>query len=259
MKYLKLFESFNSGNKYNILWTQPTEDYMVQELDEFFRVIRFSKNPGGYLHPSNLDVMMKVMPITLTKFAELIHQKASHLLPKYLNLESTKDILLNIKEQELKVTPEGYFSSTLMDLMPICEELKKNTECRNEGIRLLKTGREVEWSEDKVEQTTYMGKLSDFAEYGFQDTDDPVQILKQIKDKIENKSNNNLKGFLKNIETFMTEGIKELPMPFVFRYPSGGIGGKIYSLFGGHKRSSVALQLGIPIKVWFIDLTKMYL
>ena len=31
--------------------------------------------------------------------------------------------------------------------------------------------------------------------------------------------------------------------------------GKIYSCIGGHKRSSIAIQLGIPLKVWLIDLT----
>ena len=39
------------------------------------------------------------------------------------------------------------------------------------------------------------------------------------------------------------------------RLPSGGEKGNEYILIGGHKRSTAAIQLGIPITVWFIDLT----
>ena len=261
MKYLKLFENFQKKD-YNVVWIEPTDDYIEQELDEFFRTIRFSKNVGGYFHPDNLDIMMKSIPKTLTKFAELVYEKANHLLPKNFNSKSTKDILRNIKEDELKITDKGAFSKTLMDLIPICEELKKDKECRIEGIKLLKGGKAVVWGEDEISETNNMGKLSDFPEYGFDDTDDPKNLLNQIElkkidgsDEISSTKTamSNLQGFSHNIQNFMKPGIKELPMPFVFRFPSGDRGGKTYSLFGGHKRSSVALQLGIPIKVWFID------
>ena len=253
-------------NQYKVEWELPTDEYISQELDEFFRVIRFSKKTGGYLHPSNLDIMLNVIPKTLEKFAELVYDKANHLLPKNFNSTSTKDILTNIKEDKLKVTDKGSFSQTLMDLMPICEELKKDSECRTEGIELLKNGVVVDWTKDKIKKTSHMGKLSDFPEYDIKNTEDPKHLLTQIKNKIEKDGSDkttsektamsNLQGFLYNIKNFTNEGEKKLPMPFVFHFPSGDENGKIYSLFGGHKRSSVALQLGIPIKVWLIDLTK---
>jgi hypothetical protein len=38
--------------------------------------------------------------------------------------------------------------------------------------------------------------------------------------------------------------------------PNGGREGNMYTLIGGHKRSTVARQLNVPVDVWFIDLSK---
>ena len=81
------------------------------------------------------------------------------------------------------------------------------------------------------------------------------------KEKINSTSNmGNIKtwlskGYEKNIKDFEKEKTRELPPPFVMRLPSGGIKGNEYILIGGHKRSTAAIQLGVPVTVWFIDLT----
>jgi hypothetical protein len=257
MKYLKPYQRFLSLNEnidYNVEWIEPTEEYFIQELDEFFRVIKYSKQPGAYLHPSNIKIMMKLIPTTLTKFAELVQEKAPDLLPTNLQKLSIKSknnlikILTNIKEDELVKTDAGMFSESLMKLIPICQELKKDPRCREEGLELFGMGEVVNWSEEEILQTGHMGKISSFDEYGIDDTSDPEQLLKQVE------TNPNLSGFLHNVQQFIKPGVKVLPMPFVVKFPSGHGDGKIYSLIGGHKRSSIAIQLGIPIKVWFIDL-----
>lgn len=252
MKYLKLFENFT--NNYNVTWIEPTREYFNQELDEFFRVIKYSKNPGGYLHPKNLPVMLKLIPKTLTKFAELVIEKAKDLLPEELqnislNRQNIFEVLSNISEDKLTKTDSGSFSKSLMSLMPICEELKNDADCRDEGLKLFNLGKVQDWSDDKIKETGHIGKISSFSEYNIEDTDNPRQLLKAIN------KNKNLKGFLHSGEQFLKKGEKKIPMPFVIKFPSGHGNGKIYSCIGGHKRSSVAIQLGIPMKVWLIDLT----
>jgi len=242
---------------YNVKWIEPTEKYFIQELDEFFRVIKYSKQPGGYLHPKNIKIMIRLIPNTLTKFAKLVQKKAKDLLPNNLQnviIKSKNDvikILNNIKEDKLVSTDTGMFSESLIKLIPICEELKKDSECREEGLKLFKTGKPIDWSNKKINQTGHMGKISNFPEYKIKDTSNPKQLLKQIE------KNKNLSGFLYNVQQFMKPNTKNIPMPFVVKFPSGHSDGKTYSLIGGHKRSSIAIQLGIPIKVWYIDLTKL--
>jgi hypothetical protein len=63
------------------------------------------------------------------------------------------------------------------------------------------------------------------------------------------------KGYVDNIEGLRDERHRELPAPFVMKLPTGGREKNEYTLIGGHKRSTVADQLNVPISVWFIDLT----
>lgn len=248
--YSDNFPKFENYNQYNVSWIEPTDEYFKQELDEFFRSIKYSKMSGSYLHPDNIETMMKLIPKTLTKFAKLITEKCKDLIPQHLQNETDIiELLSNLKEDKLTKTDSGAFSQYLMKLIPICEELKKDKECREEGLNLFRMGMVQDWSDKKIEETGHMGKISSFQEYNIEDTDDPEELKKLIS------QNPNLKGFLYNVEQFLSEGEKKLPMPFVIRFPSGHGDGKIYSCIGGHKRSSVAIQLGIPMKVWLIDLT----
>ena len=254
MKYLIEYKSFfENVTPYTVNWTEPDREYFNQELDEFFRTIKYSKNPGGYLHPANLNTMIQLIPKTLTKFAELIVEKHKELIPNHLqNIEPKSnlvEVLSNIQEDKLTKTDSGAFSKTLMALIPICEELKKDPECRAEGLKLFKMGQAQDWSEKKINQTGHMGKISSFPEYNIKDTNNPKELLKLVA------SNKNLNGFLYNVKQFLKPGIIELPMPFVIKFPSGHADGKIYSCIGGHKRSLIAIQLGIPLTVWLIDLT----
>jgi len=132
------------------------------------------------------------------------------------NEQETKDILLNKK---------------IPDLMDDWDDFKKvllkDKQSQREGFNLFNKGKMEPWDEEKINSTFHMG----------------------------NKIPRNFKGYEKNIKDFKKEQTRELPPPFVMRLPSGGIKGNEYNLIGGHKRSTAAIQLGIPITVWFIDLT----
>ena len=107
-----------------------------------------------------------------------------------------------------------------------------------------------EWPDDKINKTFYMGSFKKLFPKIFKDTTSSG-LIKQMKGKTEP----HFKGYEKNIQDFRKEKERTLPSPFVMKLPSGGREGNEYTLIGGHKRSTVASQLNIPIKVWFIDLT----
>ena len=132
------------------------------------------------------------------------------------NEQETKDILLNKK---------------IPDLMDDWDDFKKvllkDKQSQREGFNLFNKGKMKEWDKEKINSTSNMGNIKTWLS----------------------------KGYEKNIKAFEKEKNRELPPPFVMRLPSGGEKGNEYTLIGGHKRSTVAIQLGIPITVWFIDLT----
>lgn len=132
------------------------------------------------------------------------------------NEQEIKDILLN-KE----------ISNLMDDWENFREVLLKDKQSQKEGFNLFNKGKMEPWDEEKINSTFNMG----------------------------NKKTWLSKGYEKNIKDFKKEKTRELPPPFVMRLPSGGIKGNEYILIGGHKRSTAAIQLGIPVTVWFIDLT----
>jgi hypothetical protein len=109
-------------------------------------------------------------------------------------------------------------------------------------------GRMEEWDDEKISQTRGMGTLTDEQPHLKNTTS--LGLIKQMSDDV------NLQGYKKNIEDFRNERHRELPAPFVMRLPSGGRDGKEYTLIGGHKRSTIAHQLNLPVSVWFIDLSE---
>lgn len=132
------------------------------------------------------------------------------------NEQEIKDILLN-KE----------ISNLMDDWENFREVLLKDKQSQKEGFNLFNKGKMEPWDEEKINSTSNMG----------------------------NKKTWLSKGYEKNIKDFEKEKTRELPPPFVMRLPSGGIKGNEYILIGGHKRSTAAIQLGVPVTVWFIDLT----
>ena len=133
--------------------------------------------------------------------------------------------------------------------------LMKDKEAQAEAFKLFSMGELVDWPDEMINTTFYMGKPSKVfkghPELGINKTSS--QMIKKYKDT-EYTS-----GYIGNLERFRFAAkerrSESLPAPFVMKLPSGGRDGNQYNLIGGHKRSTMANQLHIPIKVWLIDLT----
>jgi hypothetical protein len=99
-----------------------------------------------------------------------------------------------------------------------------------------------------------MGKFSKEFPGMFKDTTSSG-LLKQMKSD-DGEVEPQHKGYVYNLEKLRNERDIKLPAPFVMKLPTGGRDGNEYTLIGGHKRSTIANQLNVPISVWFIDLSE---
>jgi hypothetical protein len=122
-------------------------------------------------------------------------------------------------------------------------------ESQMEAFNLFRMGTMEHWDDEKINTTFYMGNFSKNFPDMFKDTTSSG-LLKQMGDDV------NLQGYSKNIENFRNDRNLQLPPPFVMSLPNGGREGNMYTLIGGHKRSTVARQLNVPVDVWFINLSK---
>ena len=223
------------SNPYSITWLEPTKQYFTQELDELLgNEMRFSKDE--FFHPQNYGLMYSIFPHTFKMIAE--HAKGFDVE----NEEEIKDILLD-KE--------------ISDLMDDWDDFRKvllnDRQSQREGFRLFNKGRTEEWGDDKINNTFYMGRFSKEFPKMFKDTTSSG-FIKQMKND-DGNVNPHHKGYLYNIENLRNKRHVELPSPFVMKLPTGGREGNEYTLIGGHKRSTIANQLNVPISVWFIDLS----
>jgi hypothetical protein len=123
-----------------------------------------------------------------------------------------------------------------------------------EGFNLFNKGRMEEWDDDMINNTFYMGRFSKEFPGMFKDTTSSGLIKQMTGDDGEVKQRH--KGYVDNIEKIRNEKHRELPAPFVMKLPTGGREGNEYTLIGGHKRSTIANQLNVPISAWFIDLSE---
>jgi hypothetical protein len=223
-------------NPYSVNWIPPTEEYFKQELDELLgNEMRFSKNE--FFHPQNYDMMYRIFPHTFKMIAE--HSKGD-------NIESEEEI------KEILVGKEIF--ELMDDWDKFRQTLVSDTESQMEAFNLFRMGTMERWDDEKINTTFYMGNFGENFPNMFKDTTSSG-LLKQMKDE-EGETPNQFKGYSKNIENFRNDRNLELPPPFVMSLPSGGREGNVYTLIGGHKRSTVARQLNVPVDVWFIDLTK---
>jgi len=223
-------------NPYKINWEKPNEKYFIQELDELLgNEMRFDKDE--FFHPQNYNLIYSILPKTFKKIAE--HSVNS----KINDPKEIKKVLVNKGIIDL-MDDWGDFRYVLM----------KDKESQEEALNLFRMGELVEWPDELINTTFYMGKPSKVfkghPDLGVDKTSS--QMIKRYKD-IEHTG-----GYVGNLEKFRTAAkekrFENLPSPFVMALPSGGREGNNFNLIGGHKRSSMANQLHIPIKVWFIDL-----
>jgi len=218
------------SNPYSVTWLEPDDAYFEQELDELTgNDMRFSKEE--FFNSQNYDKVYSLLPHTFKMIAE--HSIGSEIQ----NLKEIKDILLNKDISDLMDEDDwNNFRKILM----------KDTKSQNEVINLFKKGKVEEWDNKKILQTRGMGKLTNQQPH-IKDTTSSG-LIKQIGDDPD------MQGYKKNVQDFKNEKHRKLPLPFVLRLPSGGREGNEYTLIGGHKRSTIAAQLGLQISVWFIDL-----
>lgn len=216
------------SNPYSITWLEPTKEYFIQELDELIgNPMRFSKDE--FFNHQNYDVIYPLFPHTFKLIAE--HSKGSDVE----NEQEIKDILLD-KE----------ISDLMNDWDDFRKVLLKDNQSQMEGVNLFNRGRMEEWGVEKINNTFYMGRFSKVFPGALKDTTSSG-LIKQMKAPHH-------KGYVDNIEGLRNERHRELPAPFVMKLPSIGREGNEYTLIGGHKRSTIANQLNVPISVWFIDL-----
>ena len=222
-------------NPYSVDWITPTEEYFTQELDELLgNEMRFSKDE--FFHPQNYGMLYSLFPHTFKMIAE--HSKGD-------NIESEEEI------KELLVGKE--ISELMDDWDKFRQTLMGDKESKMEAFNLFRMGTMEHWDDEKINTTYYMGNFGENFPDMFKDTTSSG-LLKQMKDE-EGETPDHFKGYSKNIENFRNDRNLELPPPFVMSLASGGREGNMYTLIGGHKRSTVARQLNVPVDVWFIDLT----
>ena len=237
-------------NPYKVEWLEPTQEYFTQELSELLgNEMRFSK--GEFFHPNNYDQMYSLFPHTFKMIAE--HAKGEEVE----NEQEIKEILLNKEVSDL-MSDWGKFRHILM----------KDPESQQEGFDFFSRGEIKVWKGsdpetgkyiDNTDKTFYMGELGKFMEWEPEYKNTTTKgFVKRYKDS---EYKDQLGGYIGNIEQqreFAKEGkTRELPAPFVIKLKSNDREGNDYILIGGHKRSTIALQMGVePIKVWLIDLTK---
>jgi hypothetical protein len=233
---IRLIDLLNEiTNPYSVEWINPTNEYFIQELDELLgNNMRFSKNE--FFHPQNYDLIYSILPHTFKMIAE--HSKGSNIR----SIKEIKDILINKEIDEL-----------MDDWDSFRKILMKDKESQQEALKLFNMGELIDWPDEMINKTFYMGKPSKVfkghPDLGINKTSS--QMIKKYKgDKYAG-------GLASNLEKYRTAAkekrTESLPAPFVMKLPSGGRDGNEYNLIGGHKRSSMANQLNIPIKVWLIN------
>jgi hypothetical protein len=176
------------------------------------------------------------------------------------NIESEqeiKDILLNQNMISLLKEEERW------------NELKKilmnDPQCIDEGYKFFGLGEMKVWKGtdpetgeyvDNVNNTDYMGKITDFLWNKSPEKGVSSRVAQRLKDSGE-EDPIRLAGNIDQYREYAKKGKeRKLPPAFVVKYFTQK-NGFDYVLIGGFKRTSTALQMGIePIKVWFIDITK---
>ena len=237
MRYLKFYENFNE--KYSISWQGPTDELINQEMHELLNNIEL------FFIKDNFDKVYSKLPSVY-----------NYIVSKYLKKETTD-------KEEIRGLVVGK-NSDQIGLGADMESFKLNppADIKKEVFNLIKSGKLQDWSLDKVKQT---GNMGDFTQvFG------PNSGKGGIKGKISLKSGvegiedlrSRLKTDLSQVSADMErylitydELVKEKsiskPAPFIINLKNTD--GKPYHLVGGHKRTTIALQLGIPVKAWFIE------
>lgn len=237
MKYIKLYEEFNKDVKYTIDWQAPTDELIYQEMHELLNNCEF------FFIEENFNKVFSKMP-----------NFYFYIVKKYLGKETTN------KEEIRKLVVDKNLDSIGMG--SDMENFKENPpeEIRKEAFNLLKSGNLVDWT--KVEETGNMGDLTKVfgprsgkrgikGSVSFIPGVEGIEDLRRRLDKDLSKLSADLERYLITYDELVKEKSITKPAPFIINLKNDD--GKPYHLISGHKRSTIALQLGIPVKAWFIE------
>ena len=238
MKYLKLYEDFQ---EYSISWQGPDDKLINQEMHELLNNCEF------FLIEENFDKVFSKMPSFYF-----------YIVKKYLKKETTD-------KEEIKglVVGKTIDGIGMGPDMGGDDSFKKNPpeEIRKEAFNLIKSGEIQDWSLDKVKQTGNMGDLTQVfgptsGKGGFKGKvsfTKGVEGIEDLRSRLKTDlapNSEDMANYLKTYDALLKDKSISLPAPFIINLKNTD--GDPYHLVGGHKRSTIALQLGIPVKAWSI-------
>jgi len=247
MKYLKVYESFilnENEMKFEITWKKPDDKTILSELHELIN------NMELFFKPENFDKVYNKIP-------SVFHYVVKNYLKKdTTDAEEIKKLLLNKNPESF-----GEFKKDIVGA-PNDKGVIEGGDptCIKEVSDFIKSCKVVTWN--NVDSTGNMGDLTKI--FG------PASGKGGWKGSFQVK-NKGVKGIEELISALPTCPIKadverylityddliknngkiSLPTPFVINLKDND--GNPFRLIGGHKRSTIALQLGIPVQVLFIE------
>jgi len=238
MKYLKLYEEFTTDVKYSIEWQAPDDKLINQEMHELFNNCEF------FFIKKNFDKVFSIMP-----------NFYFYVVKKYLGKETTN-------KEEIRNLVVGKNPDSI-GMGSDIEKFKENPpqEIKKEAFTLIKSGNLVDWNA-KVEETGNMGDLTQVfgpksgkggikGSVSFKSGVEGIEDLRGRLNKDLSKLSADLERYLITYDELVKEKSITKPAPFIINLKNDD--GKPYHLIGGHKRSTIALQLGIPVKAWYIQ------
>ncbi len=242
MRYLKLYEDFQSKNDFSIDWQRPSDELIDQEMHELLNNIDF------FFIEDNFDKVFSKMPSFYF-----------YIVKKYLKIETTDKE--EIRKLVVGKNPDSIGMGPDIDGD---DGFKKNPpeEIRKEAFNLIKSGKLQDWTLDKVKQTGNMGDLTQVfgpnsgkggikGKISFQPGIEGIEDLRNRLKTDLLQISEDMANYLKTYDALVKDKSISLPAPFIINLKNKE--GKTSHLVGGHKRSTIALQLGIPVKAWYIE------
>jgi hypothetical protein len=242
MKYLKLYEDFQS-EKFSINWKGPTDDptdeLINQEMHELLNNVEL------FFIKENFDKVYGKLPSVY-----------NYIVSKYLKKETTD-------KEEIRNLVVGK-NPDQIGLGADMEGFKENPpeDIKKEVFNLIKSGELQDWSLDKVKQTGNMGDLTQVfgpnsGKGGFKTKisfKSGVEGIEDLRSRLKTDlapNSKDMERYLFTYDELVEEKSISKPAPFIINLKNTD--DKPYHLIGGHKRTTIALQLGIPVKAWFIE------
>jgi hypothetical protein len=229
--YFKKYNDFKAkGIKLvnpSIEWKGPDDDYIKKEINEI---------------PENLAT------VWLGKNANV-----KNLFPKMI------EKLITILGPETDAAKRLRNGEVIMNGEIITGDIKKqiadDKEVQEEAINVIKEkGKLVDWSDMNISQTGNMGTLKDLTKYNVNQKvkstgEKGIEEFIQFAKTLTGYKKADLVNYLPTYTDLLQNGKSKQYAPFLVNIPHS----KKYHCIGGHKRSTIANQLEIPLKVWLIE------